>query len=461
MNSMNYKIKLCYCLLILATFISFKNPNKKTSFNLNLQEFRLIHFAGDNTQVNIRNSGNGISKKYKWTFLNSGMAEATPHGEVNDFGMGAPITTVKYNLSIDSCIVENNKDGSTYPLDLSPIGKELSNDNIFSSNVQLIAPFRVLQSFDFDNYGNIYYSQIGASNGFVQGKSKAHELYIIKGKPNVQVGNDYMTLKYFGHGGNIAVEEDNGSFFIWVSSNATKYSSGEYWDARSVSRVKYESGKVYEGYRGETYFLNNGLCRIQAAIDKKSDLICINATKSGVRYFYTYALSKVQDLPLVNFTFSVKIGGEEIGTKSDTVSRIVQGHDLSQLKPLGKFQLPAGKNKVLDVNSYAFQGYDIDASRNIYFFEGEGSGSNLANSSSQAYVTVFDLNGNVMRNRTSVLAIGDKDNLKGAGITNSSGYMEAEGIKVKGNHLYLGFASYQEDENYRRANVLSYVCVRN
>lgn len=338
-----------------------------------------------------------------------------------------------------------------HSLDLAPLDQPLSHVTLYSKNVQLIAPFRVMQSFDLDDQGNIYYSQIGAANGFIQGKTKAENLYIIKGKPN-QKPSKYMTLKYFGHGGQIAVEVENGNSYIWVSSNASQYSSGEYWDARSVSRIKFESGKVYKGYGGETYFLNNGLYRIEAAIDKENNLICINASKDGTRYFYTYKLSDVEALPVTDFTFSVKIGGEEVGSKEHIVTRTVQGHDLSKLTPLGSFSIPPGKNKTADVNSCHFQGYDIDG-HYIYFNEGNGSSSNIP---SQAYVTIFDLEGNIVGKRTRVSAISDKEELASAGITNNSGYMEAEGIKIRGNQIYFGYASHQELENYRRANIFKY-----
>lgn len=361
----------------------------------------------------------------------------------------------------DSGIVPVVKTYTGEPLDLDTLEQPFFRNMVFSKNVSLIAPFRVMQSFGLDNRGNIYYSQIGTASGFVQEKTKAHELYIARGKPNAAAGNDYMTLKYFGHGGQISVEDHGQDVYVWVSSNATKYSSGEYWDARSVSRIKYESGKVYEnGYGGDTYFLNNGIFRIEVAVNKESDLICINASKKGVRYFYTYKLSDVMTLPLTDFIFSVKIGGEEYGSSEHTVSRMVKGHDLSKLTPLGHFNIPVGRDQQTDPNSLHFQGYEIDAGGHIYLFEGNGNVYNISRKASLAYVTVYDIHGNIVHNRTKVAAIADRGLLEKEGLTNSSGYMEAEGITIKGNQLYLGFASYQEKKNYRRANILKYNCKR-
>lgn len=364
------------------------------------------------------------------------------------------------NLS-DSGIVPVVKVDTAMPLDLTPLRQPLSQNIIFSKNVSLVAPFRVIQSFGLDNRGNIYYSQIGTASGFVKGETKAHELYIVRGNPNTTVGKDYMTLKYFGHGGQISIEENGRDVYVWVSSNATKYASGEYWDARSVSRIKYEPGKIYEnGYGGETYFLNNGIFRIEAAVNREGNLLCINASKNGIRYFYTYKLSEVMALPLTNYTFSVKIGGEEYNTTEDSVTRIVKGHDLSQLTPLGFFNIPAGDNQATDPNSLHFQGYEIDASRHIYFFEGNGSDYNISGRPSRAYVTIYDIQGNLVYKRTKIEAITDPGILEDKGLTNSSGYMEAEGITIKGNQLYLGFASHQGEKDYRRANILKYNCQR-
>lgn len=117
---------------------------------------------------------------------------------------------------------------------------------VYSADVSLVAPYRVMQSFDIDSDNNIYYSQIGAAKGFVQGKTKAHQVYIIKARPN-ENASEYMTLTYFGHGTQLAIEEEEDEVYAWIGSNASKYDSGEYWDAQSVSRIRYESGKEYVG----------------------------------------------------------------------------------------------------------------------------------------------------------------------------------------------------------------------
>lgn len=397
----------------------------------------------------------------RWTSSDEEIATVTNMGEVNALKPGITIIQAAYQSFEAVCEIEVVETDYSNSLRLNTLSRSFSEALAYSIDVPLIAPFRVMQSFDFDRIGNIYYSQIGVAGGFEPGRTKAHEVYIIKSRPNMPGQGDYMTLTYFGHGGNLAVEEDeNGELFVWIGSNGTKYASGEYWDERSVSRIPYRRGQRHEGHGGDSYFLNNGLYRTQAAVDSKSDLLCINASQGGVRYFYTYKLSEAKALGLKDFTFSVRVGGEELGSTEQTVMRTVRGRDLSELTPLGSFSVPVGTNQSADVNSLPFQGHDIDGSQHVYFFEGNWTESSGIAGISRAYVTVYDLQGNIVQPRTRVVAIADIERLVQGGVTNGTGYMEGEGIKVKGNQLYLGFASYRESENFRRANIFKYDLIR-
>ncbi len=354
-------------------------------------------------------------------------------------------------------------------LDLSSLKDPLQNIKIFSRNVLLVQPSKGMQSFGFDANENIYYSQIGGSGKDEEGNIKGNDLvYIARGRANSYIGDDFMTLQYFGHGANIVVEDTKEGPYIWVSSNASKHTTGDrleagnYWSERSVSRIKYEKGKLYQGYGGETFFLNRGDFYVQlAAIDESGKYICFVASKKDdkglTRNFYTFNLSDVKSAPLNEFEFSVRVGGEDNANPERVVARKVKGHDLGNIKPLGNFSVMPGKNWATDINAYPNQGIEIDKQGQIYFYEGVCASADRPQG---AYVTVFDWHGKVIGPRTGINAIADSSALFYAGLTNKNGCMEAEGIKIIGNKLYLGFsAKLQSDvpkKNLKGANIFEY-----
>jgi hypothetical protein len=449
-------IRFIFYVAALPFLSCHKSPSQPVS--LKIQESAAL-VVGEKASLGITvQATEEIKSKLTWRSSDPQVASVTALGEVNALQEGNAAIVAAYGPLSDTCRVEVNGDNERMALNLAPLALPLSQVAVYSKNVLLIAPFRVMQCFGLDTHGNIYYAQLGQVAGNVQGQTKSHELYIIKGHPDEPAREDYMTLKYFGHGGNIAIEQEGPASYVWVNSNATKDpSSKEYEDSRSVSRIKYEAGKTFEGYGGDTYFLNKGLYNLQPAVDEKDSLLCLSATQNGARFFFTYNLYGAEKLPLSTFTFSVRVGGEDAGVPEQTVTRSVQGRDLSKLTPLGSFVLPKGADKT-QVNSYSMQGFDIDGGRHIYFFEGDGNGNIASNGPSNAFITVFDLNGKVVRPRTRVMAISSITDLDQAGITNT-GYMEAEGIKVKGNQLYIAFASRRNPadyDDYRRANIFLY-----
>lgn len=368
-------------------------------------------------------------------------------------------------------LIRNNnisKEVISYPLSLTPLKDSLKSVKIKSRNVLLKDPVHGLQSFDFDRKGNVYYSQLSGSGRDEKGNTKGGDVvHIIKSRPNSPADNNYMSLRYFGHGGTLVIEESKDGPYVWVSSNATKHISGDrlesdnYWGARSISRIKYEKGKAYEGYGGETYFLNKEKFFVLiAAIDESNEYICfLGSTRNSEglkRYFYTYKLSEVKASPMKEFKFEVRVGGEKSGEEEHTTTRKLLGHDLSKLEPLDSFCLVPGKNWSNDVNTYSNQGIEIDPEGYIYFYEGNGPSKKRPQG---AYVTVFDLNGKVVRERTRVEAISDKEALFHSGLTNKDGSMEAEGIKIIKNKIFLGYSSSLQGQNgksFRGSNIFEY-----
>lgn len=396
-----------------------------------------------------------------WYSSDKTIATVTNKGLVTGIKPGTAIITADIGYAKAKC--EVTVIGISSMLSLDALSAPLSDNIIYSKNIQLIAPLRVMQGFDIDSKGNLYYIQIGKKSSGDVDKTKSHELYVIKSTPNSSDISIYMTFRYFGHGSNFVVEESGNDTYVWLNSNASKTaSSSEYENSVSFSRIKFEPGKVIEnGYGGETFFLNNGKKNTHPAIDFENRRLCISATESGTRNFYVYDLDEALALPNTSFTFDVTFGGEESTIPEQTVSKTVEGKDLAKLTPLGSFSIPKGKDQASDLNSHSLQGFDI-VGNYIYYNEGDGNGNDITNGNSNDYVTILDINGNIVHPRTAVTAITNIDNLKTAGITDS-GYMEGEGIKVKGNKIYLGFASRRNpniagNDDYRRANIFVYDC---
>lgn len=321
----------------------------------------------------------------------------------------------------------------------TPLNKNL----IYSQSVSLIRN-SVIQSFDVDSKGTIFYDQLGGA--------LAHVVFTMRALPNQPVF-DNMQFKYIGHGTNMAIEESDNDRYIWINSIGTKKSDGSYGSNLTFSRVKYVPGSIIEHYGGETYYLP-GKTNIHPAIDQKNDLLAVTTSGAGQpRSFYIYRLSEARKLPETTITMpSVKFGGEEKDVPEQTIRHTLKIKDLSKLTPLASFDIKP-KTTANELNYYAFQGFDI-AGENIYFYEGEGNGNKIENGPSNAFVTILDYKGNITSNRTKVEAISNIENLKHHDITDT-GYMEAEGIKVKNGILYLGFASRGTDDK-RKANIFWY-----
>lgn len=322
-------------------------------------------------------------------------------------------------------------------------------DELVYSKAVYLKRNSVIQSMDVANDGTIYYVQIAGTD--------QHQLNVLRGAPNETKPTDCMVLEYFGHGTNMAIEETNGETYIWMGSHGNKGNDGEYGGSQTICRVKYEVGKVVQLAGGDVFHLT-GTRNIHPAVNAEKDLLGIQYSKtvSGVnsRFFVVYRLSEAMKLSLTDVKLdALKYGGE---TSSDiveaSVELTVKARELSQLKPLYKFAVSDGHGGA--VGELSFQGYDIDE-QFVYYYEGIGN-DNKVDTSSKAYVSVLDKNGRLSA-RKEVNAIKDVEKLEELGLADR-GYMEAEGIKIKGNAMYLGFASRRMNGNSdeRLANILKY-----
>lgn len=370
---------------------------------------------------------------------NSSVAEVGEDGVVAAVDRGKVAVKAEYEGFTASTAVEVTPMG-----DITTGVGRFTEENIYSKFVYLIRN-TVIQGFDIASDGTIYYMQLGGND--------KHDLYVMRARPNAEV-DDHMIFRYSGHGTNMAIEEAaDGKTYVWTGTYASRNSSNEYWSNSVVTRTEYQPGKTLAPEQCGDLFYLGGICELHPAIDVENDVLAINYPGSTLRMFVMYRLSEALALPRSYVTLpSRSYGG---GTSTDpaaTNSPKVYVRDLTKLTPLGRFGIPkTGADHSTDISSYAWQGFDVDSGK-IYYFEGEGTVSN----GSGAYFTVFDFDGNIVERRAEVVAASDRDALSRFGIT-SSGYMEAEGMKIHGDKLYLGFASRSNaDGDKRRANIFQY-----
>ncbi len=325
---------------------------------------------------------------------------------------------------------------------------EFDADNIYSKGVYLVRN-TVMQGFDIDSDGSIWYMQLGGSD--------KHDLYVMHARRGESPA-ERMIFRYSGHGTNMAVERSaDGKRYVWTGTYGSRNSSNDYWSNSVVTRTEFVDGATALPEQCGDLFYLGGICELHPAIDAAGDVLAINYPGSSQRMFVMYRLSEAMALPRSYVTLpSRNWGGGTSTDPASTNSPKAYVRDLTKLTPLGRFGIPkSGEDHSTDISSYAWQGFDVDSGK-IYYFEGEGT----VKEGSAAYFTVFDFEGNIIEPRTEVAIASDRESLSASGIT-ESGYMEAEGIKVHGDALYLGFASRSEaDGDKRRANIFRYTRAR-
>lgn len=373
---------------------------------------------------------------FEWSTSDDKVATVDSEGKVAYVSEGKAVITVscgKYSAVCNVRCVGKN------PWDFrQSLSQPLSNSLIYSKNVLLYAEYRIMQGFDILTDGTMYYSQVS---------SDGESVHICRAAAKGQNAKDeYMIMKYFGHGTQIAVERAHDGDYIWLGSNGTE-SNGEYGDNWSFSRVKFAAGNLYEHCAGQTFFLNrNGEYDQQVSLDLDARRLLVGTRKSGNRSFWVFDLDQVLALEEKGMEVTVKVEGQ-------SVTRTVQARDLNDCEPLANFSIPAGVNKDTDVYSYSHQGHEVVGDY-IYFYEGNAveDGSEYF---SKAYLTTFNYGGEIVVPRTEVTAISDKAALKSFGFT-SKGYAEAESLKIKDGKLYLGFACHDGPGTRRYADILVY-----
>lgn len=420
-------------------------PVQITSLKLNEKDLELTVGQSFRLVATTRPADAGVT--LKWNSSDEAVATVDQTGLVTLRAFGTAVITARYRSYSVRCTVATLQGPPPDPS--AALAAPVSDDIIYSRDVLLYAPRRIMQGFDLTGSGDIYYSQVGSDGTSV--------VICRAAGPNLNAQSEYMVLKYFGHGTQIVAEEaSDGKTYIWLNSNASVDSSGEYGDNWSVSRVEFVPGATSEaGYAGDTFFLNkDGQYDQQVSIDFTARRLLVGSRKSGIRYFWIFDLDEALALPLKEMTATVTVGSAGSGP----VTRDIRARDLNDCRVLGSFSVPAGSDKEHDVYSYSHQGHEV-AGNYVYFYEGNAVETGAGSFASKAYVTVFNYSGKIVVPRTGVAAIADKDGLAAAGLT-STGYAEGESLKVRGGKLYLGVACRDGSSSNRRANILVYDCVQ-
>lgn len=328
------------------------------------------------------------------------------------------------------------------------------NVNIFSTNTALLSN-NAMQGFNFDSDGSIWYTQSTES-------STKHQLNLVRAMPNkntsiLKAETDFMKLQYFGHGTNTAIEEQGADRYLWLGAYGTCNSAGEYWGEKVIGRVKYVKGKTVKTNECDEYYYIGDYHDMHAAIDADHDLLAINYAddaNSLFRCFVVYKLSEAKKAGMSNRTITCTDGFEKNNPASTTTKNVtVYCKDLSTLTPVARLKFRKTGYGPASSTYYDWQGYDVYKDR-IYYTEGQSNynlvGSFFTDDVSQSFVTIFDFNGNVVEERTKVAFISNRQTLSDIGVTRL-GAMEAEGIKVYKDKLYLGFTARgitQEDTKH-------------
>lgn len=338
-------------------------------------------------------------------------------------------------LLAGSCLVSCRHEAADKQASTTGIaGTPLAADMIFSLNGRLRTTSAVMQSFDIDSRGEIYYSQL----------NRKYRGYISHGRAS-EPYTESMQLLFSGHVSNISVEECGDERYIWVSNYATRKADGHYWDSQIVSRIEFVPDAVMlPEDAGENYY--TGEKNIAPAVDFEGDMITFLCITDG--HFTTYRLSEARALePEAIMLDSISRGGEKTqyadARDAERIRPTVLARDLRRIKPLGSFY-------VKRTGDVPWQGFDIHDGR-IYQAEGAGSSDGTP---SKAYLTVYGIDGKVLERRTQVAAVADTAALRAMGITDT-GYMEAEGVKIRRGSMYLGYAS-KNSQDKRYATILEY-----
>lgn len=399
----------------------------------------------------------------KWSVEDESIATVDKNGQITAKKAGVTEVKAEADGIWASIPVYVTTGASTTGID------QFSADNIYDKGSALTSN-QVPQSFDITRDGMVWYLQIG--------KPDVHRLYLNKVEPSAERKSEvkeWMAFDFFGHGTNYTLEEAADGLYVWISSFGTRTEDDTYWHEQVFGRFKYGNEKVVTAGdsdkipEADYFYLGTIRQDIHVAVDVEGDDLMIyyaDGHPEKPRHFVVYSLKEAlaSRTSYVDFRTRVYGGGtSEIEEREN--APYIRVHDLSTIPKKAEFGFQgqaqaqayvAGGGSPDDeaaLSYYSYQGFDIHDGA-IYFYEGEGKDGFL----SKAYITVFNYAGQIIEKRTRVNIAENQSALQSNGIT-ALGYMEAEGLKVRGGHLYISFGSNDYDD-VRRGNLFKYNIAR-
>ena len=231
-----------------------------------------------------------------WGIDDPSVASITQGGMLTALKRGSATVTVAtpyYTAPVSATIVVDGGVSPEENLLTEQLARPLSAAIIYSRNVRL-ARNSVLQSFDIDSGGDIFYIQIAGTD--------AHSLNVLRGAPapgaeKTQLAAPLMTLTYFGHGTNMAVEEEGDDRWIWAGSYGSKESGSDgYSFSQTIARVKFVPGTDCKPEQCTEHYFLPGVRHIHPALDPANDVLGVTYSGGGTRHFAFYRLSDAKAL---------------------------------------------------------------------------------------------------------------------------------------------------------------------
>lgn len=327
--------------------------------------------------------------------------------------------------------------------DFSAVTAPLNAEMIFTKGYSLRYQ-SVMQSFALNADGTMYGIQVGTS-------TNKYLLNVTHKAINSDSGKTHMQLPFAGHGGNMDVEHSGGKDYIWVGSYGT-WNGSKYTNSQTIARIPFTAGGKLLPSECQEQFYIPGLRNVSPALDIASDRLMVWGLSNGesnTGYFKVYRLSEVMKLPVTEFKLerAVTFGGQDSGYPETTVTPTIRGRKIEGLTPVANIRLNGGM-----LGTGANQGFAIHGDT-IVHFEGIGNDDNPALPSTSS-ITVLDLSGKIL-GHYDIAALADKTKLNELGITDT-GFLEAEGVKIYDDILYLGYATKHSADNKRMVTIFKY-----